>query len=211
MININADICGKIKDKILIFISLYFIATTNMAQAIPTLGGTIYVENNGEVTAKYLGSSAAYTSTLYLYSPRDDDLFIFNSKTTPIGSTVSLGTFIPGEELIFKIFVKNTGYSFFSGSNELLNPDKKLHTMVDFDWLNGETYLGFEDLYGGGDNDFNDVKFSFSNVTSSPINIPVPIINQIPEPNMLFLFLIGITCLFMLKSSRRQTYLNNNP
>lgn len=211
MLNINADIYGRMRDKILLFIGLYFLATTNMVQAIPTLGGSLYVENNGEVTAKYLGSSAAYTSTLYLYSPLNDDLFIFNSKTTPIGSTVSLGTFISGEELIFKIFVKNTGYSFISGSNVLMNPDKKLHTMVDFDWLNGETYLGFEDLYGGGDNDFNDVKFSFSNVTSYPINPPAPIMNQIPEPNMLFLFLIGITCLFKLKNSRRQTYLNSNP
>ncbi len=188
------------KTIMILLIGLSFLAATNMVKAVQILGGNTYVANSGEVTAKFLGSSAAYTNVLYLYSPLNNDRFIFNNKTTPIGSTISLGTFTAGEELIFKISVLNTANNFYSGDHALMNPDKKLHSMVDFDFAPNEIYIGFEDLYGGGDNDFNDVMFSFSNVTSS-----LPASTDIPEPSILLLFFIGAICLSQFHYARLST------
>jgi hypothetical protein len=39
---------------------------------------------------------------------------------------------------------------------------------VDFQFGPGETFVGFEDTFGGGDHSFDDLKFTLSNVRGVP-------------------------------------------
>ncbi len=90
----------------------------------------------------------------------------------------------PDTELVFRLHVRNTGLDFFTG-DAARNPDGLPHTLAvtSFDELAGlyVTDIGFEDLYGGGDEDYNDFAFRLTNV-----------IDPIPEPSVLALLGIGL-------------------
>ncbi len=143
------------------------------AHAVPILGGSVVVESDGEVIAKFLGHTAGYTNLLYLSDPSNALGVIFNNHATAVGTTMSLGSFAAGTELIFQIYVTNTGYSFYSGP-AWRNPDNLAHAVVDDAYSPTETYVGFEDLYGGGDQDYDDLMFSFTNVKGTNEPPPVP-------------------------------------
>jgi len=134
-------------------------------QAVPILGAHVIVASDGEVVAKFLGHTAGYSNDLYLDSPANGLGIIFNNHSTPVGTEVSLGMFTAGTELIFRIYVIDTGDSFFTGPG-VRNPDGLVHSVVDDAYSPTETYVGFEDLYGGGDLDYDDLNFSFTNVRS---------------------------------------------
>lgn len=144
-----------------------------VAHAVPILGGSVVVENDGEVIAKFIGHTAGYTNLLYLDSPTNGIGLIFNNQTAVWGSTVSLGNFTAGTELIFRINVLNTGDIFYTGPASR-NADGLAHAVVDDAFSLTETYVGFEDLFGGGDLDYDDLMFSFTNVkgTSNPPGVP---------------------------------------
>ncbi len=108
---------------------------------------------------------------------------------------ISLGTFTKGTELIFRIHVNNTGNDFFSGAGSR-NPDNVPHAIVDDAFSSTETYVGFEDLLGGGDRDYDDLRFSFTNTTSEPGT-------TIPEPGTLLLLGSGLIG-FLIHSQFRQ-------
>lgn len=144
------------------------------AHAVPILGGSVVVENDGEVIAKFLGHTASYTNLLFLSSPGNILGTIFNNQLTPVGTTASLGNFTAGTELIFGIYVQNTGETFYSGPASR-NSDNLAHAVVDDAFLPTETYVGFEDVFGGGDLDYDDLKFSFTNVKGA---------NQPPTPSV---------------------------
>lgn len=140
----------------------------------PRLGIKVFA-GTGNVIATFRGHGAAFSNDLYLdlgpLGPTGGDLFVFNNHTASIGDTVDLGSFTPGTELIFRLHVNNTGYDFFTGPASR-NPDGIAHALVDLTLFPGETYVGFEDLFGGGDRDFNDIMYSFSNTTTAPIPEP---------------------------------------
>lgn len=145
--------------------------SVSQSQALPILGGYITVASDGDVIAKFLGHTAGYSNDLYLDSPSGAFTgLIFNNQSTPVGTTVNLGYFSAGTELIFRIHVNNTGEDFFSGPASR-NPDGLAHAVVDDEYSATETYVGFEDLLNGGDRDYDDVKFSFNNVrgTTNPV------------------------------------------
>lgn len=144
------------------------------AHAAPILGGSVVVQTDGDVIAKFLGHTAGYSNDLYLSSPSNSIGLIFNNQTAVWGSTVNLGSFAAGTELIFQIYVQNTGYNFFSGP-AWRNPDNLVHAVVDDEYSATETFVGFEDLYGGGDLDYDDLMFSFTNVKGT---------NQPPTPSV---------------------------
>jgi len=141
----------------------------------PILGGSLLVVGDGHVRAGFLGSDAGYFNTLYLDSASDwgtDEIF---NKYSPVdGSLVDLGEFTVGTELVFRLDVQNTQLSFFTGVGTR-NPDGLAHAFATTSLVDGEylTWVGFEDLYGGGDLDYNDFKFVLTNVVD-PVAAPEP-------------------------------------
>jgi len=116
---------------------------------------------------------------------------VFNNHTSPVGSTVNLGSFAVGTELIFRLHVSNTGYDYYTGAASR-NPDGDTHARVQSNWQPNETLVSFEDLFGTpeGVNGYNDLSFSFTNTTSAP---------SVPEPASIALFSVGLLGLGLLK------------
>ena len=166
------------------------------------LGGSLLVATDGPVTARFLGSDAGYFNTLYLVG-YDVPLF---DKSSPLNSELILpGTFIADTELIFRLDVSNTGESFFTG-DLLRNPDLLAHAqaVTTFDAIAGTyvTTVGFEDLFGGGDNDFNDFMFQLTNVIDPP---------PVPAPGVLALLGIGLAGIgYSRRANRGQTTFSTN-
>ncbi len=132
----------------------------------------------GTVTVTVLPASAGYTSELRLYSaavPASPFTFIALNSST--GAVVpfdpsTLG-FAVGQELVFGIYVRNTGDTFFIGPGSR-NADGHGHAMVT-DLSSGNFEVGFEDLFGGGDHDFDDNRFHFAGgVAAGPVNNNAP-------------------------------------
>jgi len=152
-----------------------------------TEGLPVIVTGNNAVIATYQGNSAAYSDDLYLgvsAAANPSDVFIFNNHANSVGDTYDLGTFAVGTELIFRLYVNNTGDSFYTG-DAARNPDNVAHARVQAEWLPGTTLVSFEDLYGApeGVNGYNDLSFSFTNTSSTP---------AVPEPASLALLGAGL-------------------
>ena len=162
-------------------------------QALPiaapgTEGLKVIVNGSGHVFATYQGNTAAYSNDLML-----DGNLIFNNHATPVGTTVDLGFFTAGTELVFQLYVHNTGWTYSTGAASG-NPDGHAHARVQADWQPGETLVSFEDLFNGAF-DFNDLSFSFTNTTSGPISVP--------EPKPLALMLVGFGLVGLMVRRRR--------
>ncbi|MFT5680930.1 MAG: serine acetyltransferase, partial [Myxococcota bacterium] len=84
-------------------------------------------------------------------------VWIGTGHETAVGTEFDLGAFLEGDELVFAIYVSNTGYWYYSGPGDR-NPDGEVHASI-IDNGDGTFTVGFEDLYGGGDRDFNDINF----------------------------------------------------
>ena len=145
-----------------------------------TEGLPVIVSGNGPVIATYQGNSAAYSNDLYLTL---NNLFIFNNHSSPVGSTVDLGTFDLGTELIFRLHVNNTGNDFYTGLASR-NPDNHFHARVQENWQIGETLVSFEDLFNGPFV-YNDLSFSFTNTSTTPPS-------GVPEPTTILLLGSGM-------------------
>lgn len=160
--------------------------------AIPgTEGLPVIVNSTDDVIATYQGNSATYSNDLYL-----GPTFIFNNHSSLVGSTVNLGSFPVGTELIFRLHVNNTGYDFFTGPASR-NPDNNFHARVQADWMPNESLVSFEDLYGGP-YDYNDLSFSFTNVATEPPTPPVP------EPGTLLLLGSGLAGIAFLRKRKKK-------
>lgn len=160
----------------------------------PILGGRMLVAEDGDVWARFLGSDAGYFSTLFLDGY---DAVLFD-KSSPVDSEILLGAFSAGTELVFRIDVTNSSQSFFTGDASR-NPDGLAHalaiTTFDVTADNYVTIVGFEDLLGGGDLDFNDFKFQLTNVID-----PIPV----PAPAALMLLGIGLAGLGYQRRKQRK-------
>ncbi len=172
-----------------IFVGAALLSASAYTQAAAVVGGAITVASDGDVIAKYIGNSASFSNDLYLDSPANGLGIIFNNQTSPIGSTVNLGFFTAGTELIFRLYVNQTGNNFFSGLASR-NPDGKAHARVTNDYSPTETLVEFEDLFGTpeGDDGFNDLRFTFTNVQTAAV----------PEPATLAMWtgMLGVVCVF---------------
>lgn len=123
------------------------------------------VDSEAEVWAMFCGGTAGYVSDLSLASPGVQ--YIGTGNVTPSGSVVDLGVIVAGSELIFMIYVRNTGYTYYSGPGSR-NPDGQVHAAVT-DLGAGYWLIGFEDLYGGGDMDYDDINVMlFAEVVVQP-------------------------------------------
>lgn len=145
----------------------------------------------GPIGAYFYGSTAAYTNTLSLLvndvMTPESSIGLLNNHTSNIGDFVILGYAHAGDVLTFQLNVSNTGKTWYS--DESLNVDGINHTYsTAFSGdtthsIPGGTYIGFEDLYGGGDSDYDDESFVFTNISH---------ISPIPEPETHAMLLVGL-------------------
>jgi hypothetical protein len=152
-------------------IAAVFLLGTLAARAFPialpgTEGFKVYADSMADIVATYEGNSAAYSNDLYL----EGFGFVFNNHISAVGSTVNLGSYPVGTELMFRLHARNTGNDFFTG-DAALNPDNHFHARVQSDWALSTTLVSFEDLFNGPF-DYNDLSFSFTNTRTGPSPVP---------------------------------------
>lgn len=156
--------------------------------------GNYIIATGGEVTATFLGQTAGYIDKLYL-TVGDTETYVFQNRGTAVGTSVVLGSFEAGTELKFFINVSKSGLDYYSGPGSL-NPDGIAHAEVINDYAPGLTYVGFEDIYRGGDKDYDDITFSLAGA------IGVSELPAVPLPASAALLLGGVGAL-ALKRRRK--------
>jgi hypothetical protein len=108
-------------------------------------------QNNTNVRVTILPFEGIYTSEIRLFRNGQSILIGTNRD---VGRVVNLGPFNAGEELVFGIFVSDTGRTFRMGPG-FRNPDRYAHARVDC--LANGVKVSFEDNFlGEGDRDFDD-------------------------------------------------------
>lgn len=153
-----------------VMLGLLLVATSSL-RAAAVIGGQLFA-TGGDVTVEVLPATAGFVSELRLYSPGPERLIALN---TDVGTIVNLGSFTAGEELIFGIYVRDTGDTFKMGPASR-NTDNLEHAGVNSTGL-GEAIVGFEDLLDGGDRDYDDNVFKFTGgiaPLACPADIVVP-------------------------------------
>ena len=127
------------------------------AQAQGVIGGQLFA-TGGTVDIVVQPATAAYTSQLFLQ--HGDGTREKIALNTEVGKHVSVGPFPAGQELVFGITVLKRPGSFFIGPASR-NPDGIAHVEVTETGM--RTFLvGFEDVSGGGDRDYDDNIFQFT-------------------------------------------------
>jgi len=166
------------------------------AFATPVLGEEIYYEG-GSVEVTVLPYEAGFTSTLYLFLAGSRSLIASNvevGKVVNLGNLASLG-FAVGDELVFGIAVAQTASVFFTGPASR-NFDNVAHATVDYTSASDVAVLQFEDLWGGGDKDYNDANFLITG-----INLVAP--PRVPEPASVILLIFGLAGLVCVSRPKK--------
>lgn len=127
-------------------------ATAEVGDPDPVLGGLLY-STGAPVTVEVMPASAGLTSTLHLYDPE----VVRIATNRDVGTKVTIGPYQAGAELVFGIDVAGSQFRTGPGTR---NADGLAHARVDFDAA-GCAVVGFEDLFGGGDRDYDDNIFTF--------------------------------------------------
>jgi hypothetical protein len=181
-------------------------AGSAFADAIPyptpgTLNATTYTFTataTGDLSAYYLGSTAAYTESLGLLV-NSVDTGITGLKNhgagTVVGQQLDFGQVTQGDVLTFYIQVESPSLTWYSDAS--LNADQLNHVYAT-SYSGGDapagTYVAFEDLYGGGDLNYHDETFVLTNVSTTP---------AVPEPASIGLLLAGLGLMGAVARRRR--------
>ena len=133
----------------------------------------------GDVIAYYaVVSGAAYTEDLgLLVNGVDTGIHGLSNHSTAVGTALDFGSVDAGDTLTFFIRVANTGHTYYS--DPALNADGHVNHVYSTAWAGDAlvpagTYVGFEDLDGGGDFNYADEQFVFTNVSTSTPAVPEP-------------------------------------
>jgi hypothetical protein len=133
------------------------LAPAAAAEAQAVTGGQLFA-TGGTVDIVVQPGTAGFASQLFLLRPDGTRRNI--ALNTEVGKHVIVGPFPAGKELVFGITVANGRETFFMGSASR-NPDGVAHARVTETGV--RTFLvGFEDLFGGGDRDYDDNVFRFT-------------------------------------------------
>ena len=180
------------------------------ARAFPVLfDGQLYY-TGGDVTVDVLHYDSVYDDVLQLRTSLGSfDL----AKGSHIGSKMTLtadqladmGIGV-GDELQFALHVRDTGNDFFLGSGDR-NADGISHAYLRSAPGN-KFYVGFEDLIGGGDRDYNDTVIRFSGgMSTTPTSLALhpasdARVAQVAEPSMLLLLIPAIGLLSLKRRTK---------
>lgn len=182
----------------------------------------LYLHNNASVRIYFLGEGAGYHNTLGYNTDgaaisSGDPLLIFpdassvdsyyqygdtnswRSTTAPLmpGDFVDLGVLEGGSQLDFFLIANgaNGGSNVWS-TDSSVNSDGLVHTVSLAE--DGSPYLliGFEDLYGGGDRDYNDLLFA--------VDIGIANVAYLANPEPSTLLIMAVFTFGALYVTRRQ-------
>ena len=144
---------------------------------------TFQAIEDGDIYGYFAGATAGYDSKLSLsINGIQSNEFIHNHLSIS-GDEVNFGYAHAGDIIVFKLEVLTTGDTFYSTPS--LNPDSLDH--MRYAQHDHFLFLGFEDLLGGGDLDFDDNNAFFTNISAVPE----------PEPYMMFLVALLLITLGM--------------
>jgi hypothetical protein len=147
---------------------------------------TFTAANTGNVTAYFYGSTAGYTNELtMLVNGVATGIQGLNNHTSPHGLALNLGSVNAGDILVFEMINLSPGgvgpwYSDKSMNSDGVNHVYSTSFAGDFAIPAG-TFVAFEDLPNGGDFNYNDETFVFTNVSTT-----------VPEPATLLLAVLGL-------------------
>jgi hypothetical protein len=146
--------------------------------------------HGGSLQFQILAPEAGYISQIFLLTDTNS-FFIANSKNIGLvvnladPSTVGLN---PGDEFTLAIYVTPTA-DYFRMGEASSNPDGVAHARVNY-LYNHLALVEFEDIFGGGDLDYNDVRLQ--------VRGDIGVV-QTPEPSVLTLFAMGVPLLALLR------------
>ena len=150
----RSSLCSRVHAA-LIAVAAALVAAPAEAQAV--IGGQLFA-TGGTVDIVVQPGTAGFTSQLFLLGPDGTPNNI--ALNTEVGKHVTVGPFTAGRELVFGITVLNDGPTFFMGPASR-NPDGIAHADVTETGVR-TLLVGFEDVFGGGDRDYDDNVFQFT-------------------------------------------------
>lgn len=198
-------------------------------QLLPERGGLnpAFISNNtdpnihlladAEVDVTFIDEGAGYKNTFgyFVYDDNQNILYeqtIFSNASKlggggslTAGDSVSLGSFDEGTNIGFWVqangFNDPNGHTYYS--LDQYNPDGLRHIAIINDPSNERFVIGFEDLYNLGDQDYNDVVFTFSASPYSAID-PTKIPTGSPEAGPLATASIALLPFFIAQLRKRK-------
>jgi len=162
------------------------------------------------VTVYFISEGAGYQNSFGWYDASTDPTSADNRNTVwanasgtgeglagggslDSGTAVEIGTFEAGTELGFFLVANGNqnpdGYIYTTDAN--YNPDGLAHLFAGLLPEEGLLAIGFEDLYGGGDNDFNDLIIAIDIGVENALAIAA----AAPEPEVILLLILGLAFL----------------
>lgn len=159
---------------------------------------------SGIITAYFTGTTASYSENLGLMvNGVRTGITGLNNKTSALGEQLVLGTARAGDRLTFFIDVLTTKKTYYSEKS--LNADGVNHVFsaayAGTNLVPAGTYVGFEDLWGGGDFNYFDLSFVFLNVAAKKSTVA-----NVPEPTSWTMLIAGFGLTGAMLRRRRTVF-----
>ncbi|MCK5749451.1 MAG: DUF4114 domain-containing protein [Oricola sp.] len=129
----------------------------------------VVASGTGDLVIVFNGHTASHSNNLV--SP-DFAGILFNNHGSAVGDTVNMGAFLAGEVIEFQINNLTTGFTYVTGL-AADNFDNVLHAILTAN-PDGSITVGFEDLKGGGDRDYDDLVFTIYETVADVVETPLP-------------------------------------